>query len=415
LTTEYIDFGIPWGECDMPVYGEFEDRFRHLYVLGKTRSGKSTLFLNLIKQHLDYGVIVVDPAGNVARDIASMVEDKDRVVYVDVENPLPINPLIRYGDKWGIAYQEIKNIIDNSVTYTTATEKFTVLMRELLRNTIRILTNRGTGQKNLKYIYRTRSKVLAGGDDDYWFSLSYMFKDPHTGKMKVDQQKFQEFKEKRDSARRAATRMSEFFETPSMEQFVRGNDQFNPKEIAEQRKIVCFNLHGFSHDEMIFLGNLITNAIKTYYQNFAVMGGAELFVFIDEFHLFMSPVFGQMLVECGKYNISLNLSHHSHSQIKNQEVLDTAMECHTKIVFSSGYNEAFRMCKEYRRDIDDFMKLGKYEAMLQIGTDVCHIKTYPPPETEPYIPEKFWYYESQRIPLMDCVKDEPIDNLFGVE
>ncbi|KKK99150.1 hypothetical protein LCGC14_2635610, partial [marine sediment metagenome] len=153
MTTEYIDFGIPWGECDMPVYGEFEDRFRHLYVLGKTRSGKSTLFLNLIKQHLDYGVIVVDPAGNVARDIASMVEDKDRVVYVDVENPLPINPLIRYGDKWGIAYQEIKNIIDNSVTYTTATEKFTVLMRELLRNTIRILTNRGTGQKNLKYIY----------------------------------------------------------------------------------------------------------------------------------------------------------------------------------------------------------------------------------------------------------------------
>ena len=36
-----IDYGIPWGEKDLTMpYGEFEDRFRHLYVLGKTRSGK---------------------------------------------------------------------------------------------------------------------------------------------------------------------------------------------------------------------------------------------------------------------------------------------------------------------------------------------------------------------------------------
>jgi len=425
MKPKYIKYGKAWGNCDILPYGKFQDRFRHLYVLGKTQSGKSTLFLNLIKQHLDYGMVVVDPAGEMSRDVAGMVEDKNRVMYVDINNPIVINPLTRYNN-WGMAAKELMHIINNAIIYTTATERFTVLMRELVRNAIRIFKEEE--HKNLKYLYEfltypwVRSILLAGGDDGYWSALSYMYTDPETGKQKVDQRKFQEFREKRDSAKRAATRMSEFFDTPEMAGFIIGKDQYNLKEIAEQKKIVCFNFHGFDPDEIIFLGNLITHPIMTYYQRFASTKSPHLFVFIDEFHLFMSEAFAKILVECGKFNVSMNLSHHYHEQL-SKKILDSAVgSCHTKIVFSCGYNEAYRMCREYRNNIDDFFNLGQYEALLQIGNKVCHIKTFPPPEIpELFEPEKkvkikakkkkdYWIYDGEKYPLRECVVTEPIPN-----
>lgn len=416
MKKKWIKYGIPWGVGDTELpYGELKDKFEHLYVLGKSRSGKSTLFLNLIKQHLDYGMIIIDPAGGMSRSLAGLVKDKDRFVYVDKNNPIKINPLTRYSD-WSIQARELQEIINNSVMETSSSEAFSVLMRELVRNAVRIMNKTET---DLKYLYRfltypkIRGEFLKGGDDEYWFALApYKTVDKKTGKVKYKTS--WEFKEKIDSAKRAATRMSEFFDTPLMENVVIGKDEFDPKEIAEQRKIICFNLQGFGKDSMVFMGNLITHAIKSYYENYAEEGGSELFVFIDEFHRYISPNFDDMLTECGKYNISLNLSHHTHKQV-TPAVLDAAMECLTKVVFRCGSNEAKRMAQEYVIDMKDFMKLGKYEAMLQISNKVSLIKTYPPPKVNEEQAQKIIKtkrpQEKQEELKKDNKANESLDNL----
>ena len=319
-------------------------------------------------------MIVVDPAGNLAPVVAGMVEP-DRLVYVDKNNPITINPFTRYGSDWEKIADELVDVINNIVVAVSATDRFTVLMGELIRNAVRVICSKiPIADRSIKYLHHFLSyKEYREFEDIYWKNLWNS----------------KELWEQRQSPRRVAARLSAFFDNPLMESFTLGPDEFDPRKIAEDRKVYCFNIHGFSPDKIVFLGNMITNAVRGYYQGFASVESPPLFVFIDEFHMFMSKTFGLMLAECGKFNISLNLSHHTHEQIE-KPVLDAALgNSFTKCVFGCGYNEALRMCHEIRCDIDEFFSLGKYEAMLQIGNDFTRIRTYPPPKVEPYRAEDY--------------------------
>jgi hypothetical protein len=82
-----------------------EERRRHLYVVGQTGTGKSTLLLNLIAQDLaaGEGLALLDPHGDLAEAALSQVP-KDRtndLVYInpaDDERPIGFNPLARVSD-----------------------------------------------------------------------------------------------------------------------------------------------------------------------------------------------------------------------------------------------------------------------------------------------------------------------------
>ena len=76
------------------------DRMQHVYVLGKTGTGKSTLLSNLFMQDVEAGrgCILLDPHGDLSRAIAhaTPVCHQSRLVYVDVANdlsPFGYNPL----------------------------------------------------------------------------------------------------------------------------------------------------------------------------------------------------------------------------------------------------------------------------------------------------------------------------------
>jgi DNA helicase HerA-like ATPase len=77
-----------------------DDRRHHMYVIGKTGTGKSTLLATLFKQDLEQGrgVALLDPHGDlVERTLASVPESRqDDVIYFDVPNvtqALAFNPL----------------------------------------------------------------------------------------------------------------------------------------------------------------------------------------------------------------------------------------------------------------------------------------------------------------------------------
>jgi hypothetical protein len=78
---------------------------QHLHVLGPTGVGKSTLLLNLITADLEAGrgVVVVEPKGDLVRDVLARVptERTDDVVVLDAtdDTPIGLNPLTSYGRK----------------------------------------------------------------------------------------------------------------------------------------------------------------------------------------------------------------------------------------------------------------------------------------------------------------------------
>jgi len=77
-----------------------EDRRRHLYVIGQTGTGKSTLISNLILQDLDRGrgLCLIDPHGDLAEKVLSLVPQNrlDDVIVLDPgdrDRPLGLNLL----------------------------------------------------------------------------------------------------------------------------------------------------------------------------------------------------------------------------------------------------------------------------------------------------------------------------------
>jgi type IV secretory pathway TraG/TraD family ATPase VirD4 len=90
---------INWGE-DQPVELPSEDRRRHVYLIGQTGTGKTTLLRNLMLQdiHEGRGVGFIDPHGDVAEELLDCIPPQrtDDVAYfnpADLEYPVGLNPL----------------------------------------------------------------------------------------------------------------------------------------------------------------------------------------------------------------------------------------------------------------------------------------------------------------------------------
>jgi len=82
-----------------------EARRRHLYAVGSTGAGKTTFLQSLIAQdiHLGRGVCVIDPHGDMAEAVASIIPRHriNDVIYFDVgdrEFPIGFNPLADRGN-----------------------------------------------------------------------------------------------------------------------------------------------------------------------------------------------------------------------------------------------------------------------------------------------------------------------------
>src|SRR5207245_7517372 len=78
------------------------DRRAHMYIIGKTGTGKSTLLETLIRQDIDNGegLALLDPHGDLVEKVLSVVPEKRKgdLIYFTVPdraNPLAFNPLER--------------------------------------------------------------------------------------------------------------------------------------------------------------------------------------------------------------------------------------------------------------------------------------------------------------------------------
>src|SRR5260221_9030729 len=138
---EFIRLGVRqgWGGVESPFHISEEALRRHLYVVGKTGTGKTsllkTLFLQLVDQ--ERGVAVIDPHGDLAEELLELLPPRlaSRVVYfnpADLHFPFAWNILANvaeddrprvaagivsafknvWGDSWG---PRLEYILYNSV------------------------------------------------------------------------------------------------------------------------------------------------------------------------------------------------------------------------------------------------------------------------------------------------------------
>lgn len=86
------------GGSARPVWVSPDDLCRHMRIVGSTGSGKSTALRGLLGQLVEqgYGVMLLDPHGTLAADLARDIHDPERVLHIDYSDPEsapPFNPL----------------------------------------------------------------------------------------------------------------------------------------------------------------------------------------------------------------------------------------------------------------------------------------------------------------------------------
>ncbi len=105
------------GTQQRKVFLTDEDRLRHLYVIGQTGTGKSTLLKNIVIQDIEKGngVCFIDPHGSDIEEILSRIpaERQKDVIYFDPANldrPMALNML-----EYDIAFPEQKTFVVNEL------------------------------------------------------------------------------------------------------------------------------------------------------------------------------------------------------------------------------------------------------------------------------------------------------------
>ena len=98
---QVADVAAPGSDATLAL--PVERALHHLHVIGPTGVGKSTLMANLILQDIaaGYGVVVVEPKGDLVDDVLARIPPQrlDDVVVLDPNDaePVGLNPLARHG------------------------------------------------------------------------------------------------------------------------------------------------------------------------------------------------------------------------------------------------------------------------------------------------------------------------------
>ena len=318
-----------------PIQLTEKKRKKHTYINGSTESGKSELMKTLIYNYLTINpataVILIDPHGKIAKEVARFQENKDsdRLVYINPAGNDTHSPVFNLFEFQPSSKKDLAKEIN------CLTDQLLYAFREILGQEGDFSTQMKT---ILKYCIHS---LLLMPNAHIWHLQQFM--DDEEGKPLVawsirnaiDPTDVYFFKKDfyskhyKQSKRSIRVRLQSIFGSPVLSRFLLGEkSSFSIEELIDQRKLIIFNLSrgalGYNTSEV--LGRLLL----AYIQNIAMKRGEltneelkatiPVHCFIDEFQHFVTESVEDVLTESRKYKFYLTLAHQFLNQIENTKI-----------------------------------------------------------------------------------------------
>jgi len=380
--TEYknrlVSFGMRKGE----------DRRRHVYILGKSGTGKSTLLANMAINDIRHGegIALVDPHGDTAEHLLDYIPE-DRmadVAYLDpsvVGKSFHLNPLYvknpayselvasgivsifskLYGNSWG---PRLEYILRNTLLTLVGKPGATLL------DVPRLLTNKPFREE---YLAAVQDPVLHNFWHDEYDKYS---------------EKFQS-----EAISPILNKVGQFITSPTIRDIIsHPNSTVDFEYLMNNGKIIILNLPQgkIGEDNAALLGAMFISQIQIAAMNRANMVEAErkdFFLYVDEFQNFATTSFIKILSEARKYRLNLILANQYTAQLPI-EIQDAIFgNAGTLISFVVGAADANRLMNELGNFYtqDDLVGLARYQIIVKISVNASisnpfSATTFPLPE-----------------------------------
>jgi len=357
-------------------------RVRHMHVLGASGTGKSTLLLNLIRQDIENGegIAVLDPHGDLIDAVLGLIPWKrvDDVVLVDPSDEdyvVGFNILAAHSD-----FERNLLASDLVSVFRRLSTSWGEQMNSVLRNAI------------LAFLESSRGGTLA---DLRRFLLDQTYRQEFLGTVTDPeivfywQQAFPQLSGNK-SIGPVLTRLDEFLSRKPIRYMVaQQENRLDFADILDRGRILLVKLSQgqLGRENANLLGSLMVSKIQQTAMSRQRMPEAQrrdFWVYLDEFHSFITPSMAEILTGARKYRVGLILAHQELHQLDIDRDVASAVlaNCGTRVVFRVSDKDARELDSGFAHFVAaDLQNLDTGKAICRVGRSEADFNlTVPAPE-----------------------------------
>ncbi len=349
-----------------------KNRRGHLYILGKSGTGKSSLIGNMIVSDMamGYGLALIDPHGDLAEAVLSRVPEKrlDDVIYfdpADLEHPIAFNPL----EPGSI---DNRHLIASGLISTFKKiwpEFWGPRMEHILRNALlTLLELPGSTLVDLPRILLDatwRARIVPtlrnGAVREFW-QTEY---DRYPASFR------------NEAASPILNKIGQFLTNVPLRRIIcHPRSSFDIRQVMDQGKILIANLSKgrIGEDCSGLLGSMLVTKLHLTALSRADTPESSrkfFYLYVDEVQNFLTDAFSDMLSESRKFGLSLTLAHQYTSQLEEGIRSSILGNVGTLLVFRLGTEDAKMLAPEFAPAFgaDDLIKLPNYHLYVKLMID----------------------------------------------
>lgn len=344
-----------------------EQRSRHMYIIGASGTGKSTLLLNLILQDLEAGagLALLDPHGDLVDEVVRRCPEKriqDVVLLdpADAEYPIGFNILS--------AHTELER---------------TLLSSDLVAVFRRLSTSWGDqmtsvlGNAILAFLESDRGGTLV---DLRRFLIEPAYRKEYLKTVRDPEVVYyweKEFTLLRQTPQAPIlTRLDTFLRPKTIRYMVAQREsRLDLRKLMDEGKVLLARLSqgAIGEENAYLLGTLLVSRLQQMAmsrQELEISQRRPFYVYLDEFQNFVTPTMEAILSGTRKYGLGLVLAHHDLHQIQSRspEVLNSVLtNPFTRVCFRVGDQDARKLAEGLSHfDARDLQSLGTGEAIARV-------------------------------------------------
>ena len=327
------------------VYIGDDDRRRHMYIIGKTGTGKSEFLKEMILQDIEdgHGVCAIDPHGEFVEDILQLMppERAEDVIYFnpsDLDRPMGLNMM-------EADTEEQRHFVVGSVIglmYKLYDPHRTGIIGPRFEHAIRNAMLTIMYKKGSTFIELVRALT----DQKYVEELLPYVKDPVVKRYWTDQIAQTSDFHKSEVLDYIVSKFGRFVTNKTMRNIIGQQESaFNFRKAMDEKKIILCNLSKgvLGEEDAKFLGLILVPKVLTAAMsraNIPAEQRTDFFLYVDEFQNYATEDFAVILAEARKYKLNLIVANQYIGQIDEDVKNAVFGNVGTMVSFRIGVQDA---------------------------------------------------------------------------